>query len=85
VSSFDIYINLVKGIQTPSGTHPVTYAVGTVATSLRSKATGACYREETVEVYVHSCNWLNGMHNYNLTFTLGGGMVDAEGSVIDEK
>jgi len=25
------------------------------------------------------------VHSYNLTFTLGGGMVDAEGSVIDEK
>jgi len=35
-----IYINLVEGIQTHSGTHRVTYAMGTAATSLRSKHMG---------------------------------------------
>jgi len=63
---------LSRASRPPLGPHPVTYAVGTVATSLRNKATGACYREEIVELYLHSCIWISGMHNYNLTLLLEG-------------
>jgi hypothetical protein len=35
----------VRGLETSSGTHPVTYAVGTVAISPRGKATGGMQPE----------------------------------------